>query len=142
MWIWAILLALIVLVHVPLWLCPIVAGLGFVGPSWNVSVQTYRMQITPNEMLGRTSSVAVQIAWGVIPLGSLLAGFLLQTMAPSAAMAVVAGGMAVTAVAATALAPVRDAGRRTPGASGPAGASGASGASGPAGAAGTAPAAG
>jgi fucose permease len=139
MWIWAILLALIVLVHVPLWLCPIVAGLGFVGPSWNVSVQTYRMQITPNEMLGRTSSVAVQIAWGVIPFGSLLAGFLLQTMAPSAAMAVVAGGMAVTAVAATALAPVRDAGRRTPGASGPAGASGASG---PAGAAGTAPAVG
>jgi len=121
------------------WLCPIVAGLGFVGPSWNVSVQTYRMQITPNEMLGRTSSVAVQIAWGVIPLGSLLAGFLLQAMAPSAAMAVVAAGMAVTAVAATALAPVRDAGRRTPGASGPAGASEAAGA---AGAAGTAPAAG
>jgi len=33
-------------------------------------------------------------------------------------------GMAVTAVAATALAPVRDAGRPTPGASGPAGAAG------------------
>jgi len=31
---------------------------------------------------------------------------------------VVAGGMAVTAIAATALAPVRNAGRRTPGASG------------------------
>jgi hypothetical protein len=25
-----------------------------------------------NELLGRTSSVALQIAWGVIPLGSLL----------------------------------------------------------------------
>ncbi len=74
MWTWAILLALIVLVRVPLWLCPIVAVLGFVGPSWNVSVQTYRMQITPNKLLGRTSSVALQIAWGVIPLGSLLAG--------------------------------------------------------------------
>jgi hypothetical protein len=33
--------------------------------------------------------------------------------------------MTVTAVVATALAPVRDAGRRTPGASGPAGAAGA-----------------
>ena len=124
MWTWTILLALIVLVRVPLWLCPIVAVFGFVGPSWNVSVQTYRMQITPNEMLGRTSSVAVQIAWGVIPLGSPQAGFLLQDMAPSAAMAVVAAGMAVTAVAATALAPVRDAGRRSPGASGPTGAEG------------------
>jgi MFS family permease len=120
MWIWAILLALIVLVRAPLWLCPIVAVVGFVGPSWNVSVQAYRMQITPNELLGRTSSVALQVAWGVIPLGSLLAGFLLQAVSPSAAMTVVAAGMAVTAIAATALAPVRDAGRRTPGTPGPA----------------------
>jgi MFS family permease len=124
MWTWAILLTLIVLVRVPLWLCPIVAAFGFVGPSWNVSVQTYRMQITPNEMLGRTSSVALQIAWGVIPLGSLLAGLLLGALSPSAAMTVIAAGMAVTAVAATALAPVRDAGRRSPGASGPTGAEG------------------
>jgi predicted MFS family arabinose efflux permease len=120
MWTWAVLLVLIVLVRVPLWLCPIVTVLGFVGPSWNVSVQTYRMQITPNELLGRTSSVALQIAWGVIPLGSLLAGFLLQVLSPAAAMTVVAAGMAVTALAATVVAPVRDAGRRTPGASGPA----------------------
>jgi hypothetical protein len=131
MWTWAVLLTLIVLVRVPLWLCPIVAVLGFVGPSWNVSVQTYRMQITPNELLGRTSSVAMQIAWGVIPLGSLLAGFLLQALSPAVAITVVAAGMAVTALAATVVAPVRDAGRRTPGAPGPA-----------AGAAGAAPAAG
>jgi hypothetical protein len=131
MWTWAVLLTLIVLVRVPLWLCPIVAVLGFVGPSWNVSVQTYRMQITPNELLGRTSSVAMQIAWGVIPLGSLLAGFLLQALSPAVAITVVAAGMAVTALAATLVAPVRDAGRRTPGAPGPA-----------AGAAGAAPAAG
>src|SRR5580693_8605137 len=131
MWTWAALLTLIVLVRVPLWLCPIVAVFGFVGPSWNVSVQTYRMQITPNELLGRTSSVAMQIAWGVIPLGSLLAGFLLQALSPAVAITVVAAGMAVTALAATVVAPVRDAGRRTPGAPGPA-----------TGAAGAAPAAG
>ena len=111
MWIWTALLALIVLVRVPLWLCPIVAAFGFVGPTWNVSVQTYRMLITPNELLGRTSSLALQLGWGVIPLGSLLAGFLLQAVSPTAAMTAVAAGMAVTAVAATALAPIRDAGR-------------------------------
>ena len=66
MWIWAVLLGLIAAVRAPLWLCPVVAAIGFVGPSWNVSVQTYRMRITPNEMLGRTSSVALQIGWGVI----------------------------------------------------------------------------
>ncbi len=111
MWIWAALVALIVLVRAPLWLCPIVACFGFVGPTWNVSVQTYRMQITPNEMLGRTSSLTMQIAWGVIPLGSLLAGFLLQAVSAAATMTVVAAGMVVTAAAATMLAPIRDAGR-------------------------------
>jgi fucose permease len=111
MWIWAALIALIVLVRAPLWLCPIVACFGFVGPTWNVSVQTYRMQITPNQMLGRTSSLTLQIAWGVIPLGSLLAGFLLQAVSAAATMTVVAAGMAVTAAAATMLAPIRDAGR-------------------------------
>jgi len=62
-------------------------------------------------LLGRTSSVSVQIGWGVTPLGALLAGFLLQELSPSAAMAVVASGMAVTAATATAVAPVRQAGR-------------------------------
>jgi len=112
MWIWTVLLALIVVIRVPLWLCPVVTMFGFVGPSWNVSVQTYRMRITPNHLLGRTSSVALQIGWGVIPLGSLLAGFLLQALSPSAAMTVVVAGMAVTAATATALAPIRQAGRR------------------------------
>jgi hypothetical protein len=115
MWIWTILLALIVAVPGPLWLCPIVAVFGFVGPAWNVSVQTYRMRITPNELLGRTSSVTLQIAWGVTPLGSLLAGFLLQAFSPAAAMTLVAGGMGLTAVAATALPSIRNAGREPPG---------------------------
>ncbi|HEY6295459.1 MAG TPA: MFS transporter [Streptosporangiaceae bacterium] len=118
MWIWAVLLALIAVVHGVLWLYPTVVVIGFVGPAWNVSAQTFRMQITPNELMGRTSSVSLQVAWGIIPLGSLLAGFLLQVLSPPAAMAVVAAGMGVTAIAATALAPVRNAGRKTPGASG------------------------
>jgi MFS family permease len=122
MWIWTVLLALIVAVPAPLWLCPVVAVFGFAGPAWNVSVQTYRMRITPNELLGRTSSVTMQVGWGVIPLGSLLAGFLLQEFSPAAAITLVAMGMGLTAVAATALTPIRDAGRNSPRADGPAGA--------------------
>ena len=124
MWIWAVFLALIAVVHAVAWLYPMVVVIGFVGPAWNVSAQTFRMQITPNELMGRTSSVSVQVAWGVIPLGSLLAGFLLQVLSPPAAMGVVAGGMAVTAITATALAPVRNAGRKTPGTSGQTGPAG------------------
>ncbi|MGD0068135.1 MAG: MFS transporter [Streptosporangiaceae bacterium] len=122
MWIWTILLALIVAIPAPLWLCPVVAAFGFAGPAWNVSVQTYRMRITPNELLGRTSSVTLQVGWGVIPLGSLLAGFLLQEFSPAAAITLVAVGMGLTAVAATALTPIRSAGRNSSRAGGPAGA--------------------
>lgn len=111
MWIWAAMLALVALVRAPLWLCPLAVVIGFVGPSWNVSVQVYRMRITPNELLGRTSSLSLQVAWGMLPLGSLLAGFLLQALVPQAAMAVVAAVMACTAIAATALTSVRRAGR-------------------------------
>ena len=118
MWIWAVLLALIAVVHAVLWLYPMVVVIGFVAPAWTVSAQTYRMSITPNELLGRTSSVGLQLAWGLVPFGSLLAGFLLQVLSPRAAMGVVAAGMAVTAAFATALAPVRNAGRKTPGGSG------------------------
>ncbi len=134
MWVWAVMLAVIAAVHAVAWLYPTVVVIGFVGPAWNVSAQTFRMKITPNEMMARTSSVSLQVAWGVVPLGSLLAGFLLQVLSPSAAMGVVAAGMTGTAIAATALAPVRNAGRRTPGASGEAGPGpGPAGAVGPAG---------
>lgn len=60
--------------------------------------------------------MAVQIGWGAIPLGSLLAGVLLQ--------ALIAAGMAVTAVAATALPPIRDAGRPLTGRAEPVGVGG------------------
>jgi predicted MFS family arabinose efflux permease len=111
MWLWALLLGALVAVRAPLWLCPAAAVIGFVGPAWNVSAQTYRMRITPNELLGRTSSVALQIAWGTIPLGSLLAGFLLQAFSPSATMGMAAAAMAIVALAATATGPIRRAGR-------------------------------
>jgi MFS family permease len=114
MWVWALLLGAMSAIRVPLWLCPVVVVMGFVGPAWNVSAQTYRMRITPNEMLGRTSSVALQIAWGTIPLGSLLAGFLLQELSPSVAIGVVAAGMGAVALAASATGPIRRAGRRDP----------------------------
>ncbi len=63
--------------------------------------------------LSRTYSGAMSApaADGVTPLGSLLAGFLLQALSPAEAMAVVAAGMAVTAATATALPPVRNADR-------------------------------
>jgi len=111
MWLWAILFGALAAVRAPLGLGLVVLVAGFIGPAWNVSSQTYRMRITPNEMLGRTSSVSMQIAWGTIPLGSLLGGFLLEELSPPATMATVSAGMAAVALAATMTAPIRRAGR-------------------------------
>jgi hypothetical protein len=111
MWVWAIVFGLMVGVGVPLWLCPLMAVSGFIGPAWNVATQTYRMRITPNEMLGRASSVALQIGWGVIPFGSLLAGFLLEALSPGTVIALVAASMTLVALTASVLRPIRRAGR-------------------------------
>jgi hypothetical protein len=111
MWTWALVIGLMTAIRTPLWLCPLMVVAGFVGPAWNVATQTYRMRITPNEMLGRASSVALQIGWGTIPLGSLLAGFLLAALAPDTTMAIVSAGMTAAALMATMLRSIRRAGR-------------------------------
>ena len=110
LWAWAVLIALLAVVPSPLWLCPVAAGIGLAGSPWNVAVQSYRLRITPNRMLARASSVSLQIAWGAIPLGSLLAGVLLESLSPDAVMGIVAAAVAVTAVAATAAPTMRHAG--------------------------------
>lgn len=94
----------------PGWMCPVSAAIGFAGPLWNVAAQTYRLRITPNEMLARVSSVSIQIAWGVMPAGSLLAGVLLSRLPAATVIAVTAAGIAVIAVSAAITPAVRGAG--------------------------------
>jgi predicted MFS family arabinose efflux permease len=94
----------------PPWMCPFCALLGFLMPMWNVAVQTYRMRITPNHLLARVTGVNLQIAWGVLPLGSLLGGVLLSTLPGTGVMVLTATGMTAVAVAATVFPAVRRAG--------------------------------
>jgi len=96
-----------------LWLCPVMTVLGLMMSPWNVASQAYRMRITPNRMLARVSSVVFQVAWGVIPLGSLLAGGLLMAMSPASVMAIVALLLGLTAILATTSRPLRNAGSAT-----------------------------
>lgn len=110
LWLAALCLAAICVVPGPLWLCPVLTVLGLVMGPWNVATQAYRMRITPNWMLARVSSVSFQVAWGAIPLGSLLAGVLLSSLSPVTTMGIAASLLAVTAVAATAARSMRRAG--------------------------------
>jgi hypothetical protein len=81
--------------------------MAFVGPIWNVAVGAYQLTITPDRLLGRVTSAETLLAYGAIPLGSLLAGVLLETLGTRGATAAIAAGMGVVAVAATASRGVR-----------------------------------
>jgi MFS family permease len=56
------------------------AASGFWGTIWNVSVTTFRQRIISAEILGRVSAAGRIIAFGALPLGSLLGGFVGQAL--------------------------------------------------------------
>ena len=106
---WAAVLPLMVLPLRPIVLGPIFALMAFAGPSWNVVLETYELTLTPDRLLGRVQSVIMLLAWGTIPLGSLIAGFLLQSIGPVATLWVMTGLMAAIAASALATPSVRHA---------------------------------
>jgi MFS family permease len=108
-WIWAALLPLLTLTSNPLQIGAIGAACAFIGPLWNVVIITYASVLVPNELLGRVTSAAMTLTWGVMPLASLGAGYLLTTLGPTNSVYVLSAVMLVTAIAATASPAVRHA---------------------------------
>ena len=108
-WVWALLLPLMLVAPGPLALGGIFAAMAFVGPVWNVAVGAYQLTITPDRLLGRVTSAETLLAYGALPLGSLAAGLLLETVGARGAIVALAAGMLVVAVAATASAGIRSA---------------------------------
>ncbi|MEU4605266.1 MFS transporter [Kribbella sp. NPDC023972] len=108
-WIWAALLPLFALAENTLLMGAIGAASAFIGPLWNVVIITYVTVLVPNELLGRVTSAAMTLSWGVMPLASLGAGFLLTAIGPVSSVLVLAAVMLMTAVVATASPAVRNA---------------------------------
>lgn len=80
----------------------IVAGVGsFAGPAFNVIVNSHVYHVTPDRLLGRVRSAARLVAWGSIPLGALVGGFLASAFGAQATLLILTGIMCVVAVAAT-----------------------------------------
>ncbi|MER8012041.1 MFS transporter [Streptomyces sp. NPDC094149] len=100
-WIWAALLPLFLLTTEPLQIGMIGGAASFIGPVWNVVILSYSALLVPNEILGRVTSAAMTLAWGVMPIGSLSAGLLLTTVGPTGAILALTAVMVVTAVGAT-----------------------------------------
>ncbi|GAA3244766.1 MFS transporter [Dactylosporangium siamense] len=100
-WIWTALLPLFLLTTNALQIGAIGAATAFVGPLWNVVIVSYSALLVPNELLGRVTSAAMTVSWGVMPIGSLGAGLLLAGAGPTGTILTLTGVMLATAVAAT-----------------------------------------
>jgi MFS family permease len=100
-WVWAGLLPLFLLTTNPVRIGVIGAATAFIGPLWNVVITSYTALLVPNELLGRVTSAALTVSWGILPIGSLGAGLLLATVGPAGAVVVLTAIMVGTAVGAT-----------------------------------------
>lgn len=107
LWLWVaqpVLLALLPNVV----LLAVVAGVAAVpGPVFNVAVSSYRYALAPDRLQARTQSAIRLFGYGMIPLGALLAGVLLQRVGASRTLFVLAVTTLLIAAAATASRNVR-----------------------------------
>jgi MFS family permease len=100
-WAWAALILFIAIAD-----DPVASGAGFAlfafaGATANVVVGAYQLRITPQHLLARVSSIIGMVSWGTIPVGSVLAGFLLDHYGGTAPLAALSGLMFAVAIAVT-----------------------------------------
>lgn len=100
-WLWAGLILLIALAGQPLVSAIAFALFAYAGATCNVVVGAYQLRITPQHLMARVSSVIGTVSWGTIPLGSLLAGVLLDRYGGTTPLALLSGLMVLVAIAVT-----------------------------------------
>ncbi|MYX46687.1 MFS transporter, partial [Streptomyces sp. SID89] len=76
-WAWALLVPVLLVVRDPYLIGVVYALMCFVGPVWNVVVSAYQLAVTPDAIQGRVLGAVGLIAFGAVPLGSLVGGQLL-----------------------------------------------------------------
>ncbi|HRK41535.1 MAG TPA: MFS transporter [Gemmobacter sp.] len=77
-------LAYVAMAAVPsgLWLAGCYVVLEFCGITWNIVSVSTRQRLIPPDLLGRVNSLYRLLAWGMLPLGTLLAGLIISHAAP------------------------------------------------------------
>ncbi len=71
-----------------------VGGIG--GPVYNINQVSLRQAIVPGRLQGRMNATMRFLVWGTMPIGSLLGGFLGETIGLRPTMWVAALGMTLT----------------------------------------------
>ncbi|MES9522039.1 MFS transporter [Streptomyces capoamus] len=99
-WAWALLTPVLLVVRDPYVVGVVYALMCFVGPVWNVVVSAYQLAVTPDAIQGRVLGAVGLVAFGAIPLGSLVGGQLLAWLGADATVWVLAGWMVLLAATA------------------------------------------
>ena len=106
-WVWAVMCGLLTLPSQPLALGAIAAAGAMVGPVFNVVISNYRYALTPDHLQGRTLGAARLVAWGMMPVGTLAGGLLVEALGTRTTLVVLAAGMVLVALASVASRTVR-----------------------------------
>ena len=60
----------------------VIAAFEFTGLVWNTVSVSYRQRAIPDELLGRVNSIYRLLAWGMMPVGLLLSGLIVDAAMP------------------------------------------------------------
>jgi MFS family permease len=100
--IWAIAALTLALVPLPIVLIVGRFLLSFTWPAYGVTLVSYRLSLTPDELQGRVNSAFRFLSYGSEPLGAALGGLLLAPLGPQAVLGLIAAGFAVSTLAVSA----------------------------------------
>jgi predicted MFS family arabinose efflux permease len=105
----ALLVPLLAFATAPLTLGVIYGAMFVLHPTWDASVGTYRLLITPDRLQGRVQSANTLLSSAAVPLASLVVGIVLELTNVDVTVAALAALMALVAVGALASGAIRDA---------------------------------
>ena len=101
-WLWTALGIVLAFAPSLIWLAVLVFVLNLFGAPYNVVVAARMYQLVPEEIFGRVRSVSRIVAWGTIPIGTLLGGVLADGLGAAPALLVFGLAMIPIAIASTA----------------------------------------
>jgi MFS family permease len=100
-WLWTALGIALAFAPSLVWLAVLVFVLNLFGAPYNVVIAARMYQLVPEEIFGRVRSVGRIVAWGTIPIGTLLGGLLADRLGAGPALLVLGLGMIPIAIAST-----------------------------------------
>jgi MFS family permease len=100
-WLWTALGIALAFAPSLVWLAVLVFVLNLFGAPYNVVIAARMYQLVPEEIFGRVRSVGRIVAWGTIPIGTLLGGLLADRLGAGPALLVLGLGMVPIAIAST-----------------------------------------